>query len=78
MNGLMIMQLLLDLLQSRVDHGTNTVIDSYGAVSPPEFFAVATETFFEKPLQMKNKLPELYEQLKRFYNLDPAAWHQSS
>ncbi len=67
-----------DLLQSRVDRGTNTVIDSYGAVSPPEFFAVATETFFEKPLQMKNKLPELYEQLERFYNLDPAAWHLSS
>lgn len=64
-----------DSLQNRVDHGTNTVLDGYGATSPPEFFAVATETFFEKPLQMKDKLPELYEQLKIFYNLDPAAWY---
>lgn len=63
-----------DSLQNRVESGTNTVIDSYGAVSPPEFFAVATESFFDKPLQMKNKLPELYEQLKRFYDLDPATW----
>jgi len=67
-----------DSLQSRVDSGTNTVLDGYGAVSPPEFFAVATESFFEKPLQMKNKLPELYEQFKRFYNLDPAAWRNTS
>ncbi len=66
-----------DSLQTRVDRGTNTVIDSYGAVSPPEFFAVATESFFEKPLQMKNKLPELYEQLERFYNLNPAAWRNN-
>ena len=65
-----------DSLLVRVDRGTNSVIDSYGAVSPAEFFAVATESFFEKPLQMKDKLPELYQQLKRFYNLDPAAWRQ--
>ena len=67
-----------DSLQSRVDRGTNTVLNGYGAVSPPEFFAVATESFFEKPLQMKNKLPDLYAQLKRFYNLDPAAWRNTS
>lgn len=64
-------------LQGSVDHGVPTVLDGYGATSPAEFFAVATETFFEKPLQMKNILPELYEQLKRFYNLDPAAWHNA-
>jgi len=67
-----------DSLRRRVDSGTNTVLDAYAAVSPPEFFAVATESFFEQPLQMKNNLPELYEQLKRFYNLDPAAWHNTS
>jgi MtfA peptidase len=62
----------------RVDRGSNTVIDEYGAVSPAEFFAVATETFFEKPTQMKEKLPDLYRQLKRFYNLDPASWRNPS
>jgi len=62
----------------RVKHRTNSVIDAYGAVSPVEFFAVATESFFEKPLQMKQKLPELYEQFEKFYDLDPAAWHDKS
>lgn len=65
-------------LQDSVHSGTHTVLDEYGATSPAEFFAVATETFFEKPLQMKTTLPELYEQLKRFYNIDPAAWHRIS
>lgn len=67
-----------DSLLIRVDRGTNSVIDAYGAVSPSEFFAVATESFFEKPLLMKNKLPDLYQQFKRFYNLDPAAWRNTS
>ena len=58
----------------RVDKGTDTVIDEYGAVSPPEFFAVATESFFEKPKQMKKKHPELYDELKEYYKLDPVEW----
>ena len=61
----------------RVDKGTNTVIDEYGAVSPSEFFAVVTESFFEKPVQMKNELPDLYQQLRKFYDLDPASWRGS-
>lgn len=64
-------------LKKRVSNGTNTVLDSYAITSPPEFFAVATETFFEKAGEMKNKLPELYEQLKKFYGLDPANWTSS-
>ncbi|RKZ71443.1 MAG: protein mtfA [Gammaproteobacteria bacterium] len=67
-----------DSLLIRVEHRTNSVIDAYGAVSPAEFFAVATESFFEKPLQMKQKLPELYEQFKIFYNMDPAEWRNKS
>ncbi len=62
-------------LQQGVENGGKTVLDAYATVSPAEFFAVATESFFEKPLPMKTRLPELYEQLKRFYNLDPATWH---
>ena len=66
-----------DSLLIRVERRTNSVIDAYGAVSPVEFFAVATESFFEKPLQMKRKLPDLYQQFKRFYNLDPAEWRNT-
>jgi hypothetical protein len=49
-----------------------TLLDSYGATDPAEFFAVATEFFFEKPVQLKKRHPELYDQLKLFYNQDPA------
>lgn len=58
----------------RVERGKNDVIDEYGAVSAPEFFAVATESFFEKSKQMKRKLPDLYHQFQKFYGLDPAEW----
>ena len=49
------------------------VLDDYGGLNEAEFFAVATESFFEKPRQMQEKTPELYEELKRFYGWDPAA-----
>lgn len=53
-------------------HGRETVLDDYGATSPAEFFAVATECFFIKPVQMKSKHPDLYEELKLYYRQDPA------
>jgi len=49
-----------------------TLIDKYGAENPAEFFAVATETFFERPRQMQKLHPELYEEMKRYYKQDPA------
>jgi MtfA peptidase len=61
-------------LRGRVDHHRRTLLDGYGATAPAEFFAVATETFFEKASQMQRKRPELYEELKNYYKLDPAAW----
>ncbi len=50
-----------------------TVLDEYGTQNPAEFFAVATETFFEKPVQLQQHHPELYEELRLFYNQNPAA-----
>jgi hypothetical protein len=47
-------------------------MDAYGATDPAEFFAVATETFFEKPRQLRAKHPALYQQLQQFYRQDPA------
>jgi hypothetical protein len=49
-------------------------MDPYGGSNPVEFFAVATECFFEKPKQLCDKHPELYAALKQFYKQDPAAW----
>jgi hypothetical protein len=65
-------------LHRELERGVETVIDEYGATDPAEFFAVATETFFEKPCQMQRKHPELYNELKRYYKLDPVEWVKGS
>ena len=49
-------------------------LDPYGATHPAEFFAVASETFFEEPRDLVEEHPELYEELAKFYGLDPASW----
>ncbi len=47
------------------------VLRAYGAKNEAEFFAVATEAFFEKPLKLKERAPDLYAELQRYYRLDP-------
>ncbi len=49
------------------------VLREYGATNEAEFFAVATEAFFEKPERMAEDTPDLYAELCRFYGVDPAA-----
>jgi MtfA peptidase len=61
-------------LQQTCETGQESVLDKYGATNPAEFFAVATECFFQKSRSLCQKHPELYEELKRFYQQDPAAW----
>jgi Mlc titration factor MtfA (ptsG expression regulator) len=61
-------------LRERVDKGKKSVIDAYGASHPAEFFAVASEAFFEKPRQLRSKHPELYDELRKFYRVDPQEW----
>lgn len=56
------------------DRGRNQrrVLRDYGATNEAEFFAVATESFFEKPRQMQQRTPDLYQEMTRFYGFDPA------
>lgn len=54
--------------------GKRDLIDAYGATNPAEFFAVATETFFERPRRLRKKHRELYDELKEYYGQDPAEW----
>jgi Mlc titration factor MtfA (ptsG expression regulator) len=61
-------------LRKRVGKGKKTVMDAYGASHPAEFFAVASEAFFEKPRQLRSKHPELYGELQKFYQVDPLEW----
>jgi hypothetical protein len=59
--------------QKAVQRRRPEVLDEYGATDPAEFFAVATETFFETPIDLRRAYPRLYEELKRFYQQDPAS-----
>jgi Mlc titration factor MtfA (ptsG expression regulator) len=61
-------------LRELIETGKRCVLDPYGATEPAEFFAVATETFFEKPRQLYKKYPELYEELEGFYQVNPREW----
>jgi Mlc titration factor MtfA (ptsG expression regulator) len=58
-----------------IETGRADVLDEYGAVNPAEFFAVATECFFETPEELRRVYPRLYDELKRFYQQDPAAFN---
>ena len=49
------------------------LLDDYGATDPGEFFAVATEVFFDRPIDCREIKPDLYEVLAAFYRQDPAA-----
>lgn len=64
-------------LKTQVMRGKKTVIDAYGATHPAEFFAVVTETFFEKPHQLQKKHSQLYNILKDYYCFDPAQFINS-
>ncbi len=55
-----------------VEKGKRTFLDEYGARDEAEFFAVATEHFFDQPLLMRKSTPELYRVLKEYYRQDPA------
>lgn len=59
---------------SAVDRGRRTLLDEYAAESPAEFFAVASETFFLLPVDLRMRHPDLYRELSSFYRQDPAAW----
>lgn len=61
-------------LQGQVARGEETVLDPYGASEPVEFFAVATEAFFERAQDLKQVQPALYAELAGFYRVDPAGW----
>jgi Mlc titration factor MtfA (ptsG expression regulator) len=48
-------------------------IDPYGSETPGEFFAVASEAFFETPELLAPAYPAVYGELKDFYRQDPLA-----
>lgn len=65
-------------LRDRSKAGKKTFLDSYGAKNEAEFFAVATEFFFDKPLQMEKQHRALYDVLAGFYLQDTAERERQS
>lgn len=56
-----------------VRDGADPVLREYAGTNEAEFFAVASEVFFERPKQLAREHPELYRVLAELYNLDLAA-----
>lgn len=57
--------------------GVQSVLDHYGATNPAEFFAVATESFFEQPHQLAARHPALYDEFLKYYRIDPRQWQSA-
>jgi len=64
-----------EALLDAVDRGEFTFLDPYAAEDEAEFFAVATEDFFERPMELLEAHPRLYALLQEFYAVDPALWN---
>jgi Mlc titration factor MtfA (ptsG expression regulator) len=60
-------------LRAAVEADESSFLDPYGAENPAEFFAVATESFFEEGRDMRRRHPDLYRILKAFYRIDTAS-----
>lgn len=60
-------------LRRQAEQGEKTFIDAYGATNEAEFFAVATEEFFDRPQALIDHAPDLYRLLRDYYRQDPLA-----
>jgi hypothetical protein len=63
-----------DRFRAALASGRRILLDPYGAQDPAEFFAVATENFFERPRRLKRNHLALYREFRRFFGLDPYSW----
>lgn len=61
-------------LQAEMRHGVEGLLSHYGAQDPAEFFAVVSEVFFEQGAALAAHYPDLYDELKGYYRVDPAGW----
>lgn len=64
----------LEELRGLRDAGYGIPLDGYALSNEAEFFAVASESYFERPRLLRIKLPGVYELLDSFYRLGPAGW----
>lgn len=69
-----VMQREFQSLQHALHQGRFSLLGDYAATNLEEFFAVATERFFENPVELQQQHAELYALLGNYYRQDPAAW----
>jgi Mlc titration factor MtfA (ptsG expression regulator) len=69
-----VMKMEFAALRAADETGIPTLLDTYGATNPAEFFAVATEAFFERPRALRRQHPRLYDELERFFRQNPALY----
>jgi len=62
---------------NRMQQGEINLLDGYAATNYNEFWAVCAETFFEKPRQMCDQLPDLYEAMTGLLRQNPLEWMES-
>ncbi len=60
-------------LRRKMERGEKTFLNDYAATNEAEFFAVATEYFFDRPVRMRQRQPDLYNVFMAFYGQDTAA-----
>src|SRR5438477_3503486 len=58
-------------LRAADESGIPTLLDTYGATDPVEFFAVSVEAFFEQPRALRARHPKLYAQLQNYFQQNP-------
>src|SRR5437773_11311758 len=58
-------------LRAAGESGIPTLLDTYGATNPAEFFAVSVEAFFERPRELRASHPKLYAEIRKYFNQDP-------
>jgi Mlc titration factor MtfA (ptsG expression regulator) len=61
-------------LRTADETGIPTLLDTYGASNPAEFFAVSTEAFFERPCALQACHPRLYAELRKYFQQDPVEY----
>lgn len=61
-------------LRAADETGIPTLLDTYGATDPAEFFAVSVEAFFEQPRALRDRHPKLYAELQKYFQQDPVEY----
>jgi MtfA peptidase len=69
-----VMEPAFQALCERAAAGVPGLLDPYGATNRAEFFAVISELFFERPQALASTHPAVFEELRRYYRLDPLSW----